>query len=407
MIDQLIKDYSLNDPERSVPGLVQVYQEIARLKDGYWRNQKLKEVQELIGACSGLWLEASARSGYAVQGDPFQVNFVVNNRLNAKATLQEISLDGFDTLYKQELSADKNFFFPATIFVSRQYPITQPYWLKEEMSPGSYNVADQSLIGDAQSKPAFEASFRLAIEGQEFNFTRPVRYKFTDPVKGELYEPVTVIPRVTGQFDPAMLVFSDGEERRFEVQTNNHAIHDDHPQISVTPADGVSIRSNTISDRANPSFSAKPGGGWTSYPPLSALGAGVGPRFYSDLLFTVDGKTDTARQLLTISYDHIPRIDYFRLAREKFVLADIKTAGKRIGYIEGAGDKVPQALQQMGYDVVLLKEKDIVGGNLRQFDAILTGVRAYDVHDWLFGKYETLMDYVKGGGNLRRSIQQE
>ncbi len=111
-------------------------------------------------------------------------------------------------------------------------------------------------------------------------------------------------------------------------------------------------------------------------------------------------RQDTAMQLMTISYDHIPRIDYFRPAKEKFVLASFKIAGKHVGYIEGAGDKVPQALQEMGYDVTLLKEKDIVAGNLRRFDAIVTGVRAYDVHDWLFGKYETLMDYVKGGGNL-------
>lgn len=82
------------------------------------------------------------------------------------------------------------------------------------------------------------------------------------------------------------------------------------------------------------------------------------------------------------------------------MIADVKIAGKRIGYIEGAGDKVPPALQQMGYEVVLLKENDITPGNLKQFDAILAGVRAYDVHDWLIGKYETLMEYVKDGGNL-------
>ena len=54
----------------------------------------------------------------------------------------------------------------------------------------------------------------------------------------------------------------------------------------------------------------------------------------------------------------------------------------------------------MGYDVVSLKEKDITPAYLQQFDAILTGVRAYDVHPWLSEKYEMLMDYIKNGGNL-------
>jgi LmbE family N-acetylglucosaminyl deacetylase len=405
MIDQLIKNYSLTDPEKTVPGLVHVYQEIARLKDGYWKAQKLKEAQELIGACGGLWLEASARNGYAVQGDAFPVTFVLNNRLNARASVQEIRLDGYDTVFKQELSADKNFTLSATIPVSLEHPITQPYWLRDEMSRGSYNVRDQILIGDAQSKPAFEARFRLTIEGEDFVFTRPVRYKYTHPVKGELYEPVTVLPRITGEFDPELTVFSDGEEKSFEVQTSNHAAHDDHPKLSVTPTAGVSVRQTPISG-TDPGYSAKPTHKeWTFYPPLSALDPHNGDEdeywnSHSNLLFSVNGKTDTVRQLKTISYDHIPRIDYFRPAREKFVYGFFKIAGKRIGYIEGAGDKVPQALEQMGYEVTLLKEKDIVAGILRQFDAIITGVRAYDIHDWLFGKYETLMDYVKGGGNL-------
>jgi hypothetical protein len=85
---------------------------------------------------------------------------------------------------------------------------------------------------------------------------------------------------------------------------------------------------------------------------------------------------------------------------EKFVLTDLKTAGHRIGYIEGAGDKVPEALEQMGYEVVMLKERDIAGGNLGQFDAIIAGVRAYDVHPWLVARHDVLMQYVKNGGNL-------
>ena len=79
---------------------------------------------------------------------------------------------------------------------------------------------------------------------------------------------------------------------------------------------------------------------------------------------------------------------------------DLKTAGKKIGYIPGAGDKVVPALRQMGYEVVILKEEDLQPALLRSFDAVITGVRAHTVHTFLSNRYEALMDYVKEGGNL-------
>jgi hypothetical protein len=73
--------------------------------------------------------------------------------------------------------------------------------------------------------------------------------------------------------------------------------------------------------------------------------------------------------------------------------------GKNIGYINGAGDKVPQALQQMGYNITYLSESSITDENLKKFDAVIAGVRAYNTHDWLYSKYDVLMRYIQSGGN--------
>lgn len=386
LVDEVIKNYSLADPAASVPGLIKVYKAISELKEGYWKTQKSKETLRLIEACSGLWLEASTRSGYTVQGDVLPVSFVINNRLNVHASLAEIKVDGFDTLYKQELTPNKNYVLQKNINVPVKQPVTQPYWLAEEMSPGSYNVSDQQLIGNAQSRPAFEATFHLVIDGEDVSFTRPVQYKFTDPVKGELYQPVTVLPPVTARFDPDLVVFTDGEEKDFLVETKTRDARGGKPQVTLTRATNIAVREKAAAG-SDLVFSARP----------VDHHAGIA---WSSLLFRHDDEEDTARQLRTISYDHIPRIDYFTPSREKFVSTDIKILGKRIGYIEGAGDKVPQALEQMGYEVVMLREKDITSGTLRQLDAVITGVRAYDVHPWLAGKYDLLMEYVNQGGNL-------
>ncbi|HTB25516.1 MAG TPA: hypothetical protein VK711_09095, partial [Puia sp.] len=112
------------------------------------------------------------------------------------------------------------------------------------------------------------------------------------------------------------------------------------------------------------------------------------------------GVSDTVLQCRTISYEHIPRIDYFKPASSTIVSVDMKTIGTRIGYIDGAGDKVPDALTAMGYKVIKLDENSVTEEGLKNLDAIIAGVRAYDVHDWLSGKYPVLMNYIKNGGNL-------
>ncbi|NJO24974.1 MAG: ThuA domain-containing protein [Bacteroidia bacterium] len=105
------------------------------------------------------------------------------------------------------------------------------------------------------------------------------------------------------------------------------------------------------------------------------------------------------KSLYEINYDHIPSIKYFSDATHRLLELDVKRDGKKIGYIKGAGDKVPEALQQMGYELSFLEEKDITADNLKQFDAVVAGVRAYNVHEWLNTVNDVLNDYVKNGGN--------
>jgi hypothetical protein len=407
MVERLIKDYSLMHPERSVPGLAGLFKAISALRDGYWKTQKLKEVQQLIADASGLWLEAVTRTPYAVQGDSLAVTVVLNNRLNAPIAVRGFSVAGNDAPWQQDLEGDKNYSFTKNIYVSPDKAVTQPYWLAETMSPGSFNVTDQRLIGDPQGPPAYEVNFRLVVAGQEMVLTRPVRYKYTHPVKGEIYEPVTVIPRATAQFDPGLVLFTDGEEKGFRVQAVDHTGRDGLPKMTLTPTPSLNI---------GPGMNITNGEAWLARPAghtgtMAEVGSapkaegrsrsdGLAGASTADLLFERGGRKDTALELKTIAYDHIPRIDYFRRAMEKFVIADVKTAGHRIGYIEGAGDKVPEALEQMGYEVVLFKEREVNAANLKQFDAVIAGVRAYDVHDWLGDRHDALMQYVKDGGNL-------
>lgn len=385
-IDAIINAYSITNPERSVPALVELYKELNNIKDLYWKTQKQKEVAQLIEACSGLWLEATTNTAYAVQGDSLRLNVTMINRLLPTVTLKRISMEGFDTTYNQALETNRLATFQKALVVPASKAITQPYWLEKEMNEGSFNVNDLSLIGNPESKPAYEAVFTFTVEGQDFSLAKPVRYKFTDPVKGELYQPLTVLPTITGRFDPDVLVLNTNDPKSFDVITRRQT-------RTATAIKPVIKNSGSVDIKPLPA-----GNGLFAYEAKRKNLQTEVTR--AKLGFETNGKTEEAKELRTVSYDHIPRLDYFHTPEVKLVVADIRIAGKRIGYIEGAGDKIPEALVQMGYTVVMLKEKDITPAALRNLDAIITGVRAYNVQAWLPEKNEVLMEYVQQGGNL-------
>jgi hypothetical protein len=105
--------------------------------------------------------------------------------------------------------------------------------------------------------------------------------------------------------------------------------------------------------------------------------------------------------LRKIAYDHIPNINYFYQDAVHVITDEIKVVpNKKVGYIVGAGDKVPEALQQLGCSVTYLNEKDITPELLNNFDAIVTGIRAYNMNEWLTNKNDVLNNFVKNGGNL-------
>ena len=112
-----------------------------------------------------------------------------------------------------------------------------------------------------------------------------------------------------------------------------------------------------------------------------------------------EGKT-YADELVEITYNHIPKQSVLLKSEAKVVRLNIQKAGSYIGYIKGAGDKVPESLQQIGYTVELLNPADIRPESLQKYDAIVLGIRAYNVVKELQFKQKYLLQYVENGGNM-------
>lgn len=394
MIDELSASFDFLHPERSVEGLVKLYKAINGLADGYWKTRKLSEVQKLVEQCSGLFLDVTTSEQFAVQTDSLRINFSFNNRLGTDAVLQKIVVDNLDSGLLKPLERNKNLVFSKTIYIPADKKITQPYWLAKKMEEGYYNVTDQQSIGQPDVDPAFNANVTIKISGELFAFTRPVRYKFTDPVRGELYQPVTVLPPALISPDSKIKISNDnntfsgvlnitGKKKGFSTFLNDVGREQlDNVKVQYSP-------DKLVFDEKNKTI-----------PVLYSVTANRDNDYY----FAMDadnGMKDVLHVgMKEVKYDHIPYISYFTMATVANKKLDLKTYNKKIGYIVGAGDKVPEALEQMGYEVTLLTSKELSKNGLDKYDAIITGVRTYNTHDWMNNHYDKLMKYVSEGGNL-------
>lgn len=395
-VQDIISNFNFVQPQLSVPALVALHRSLAALPSGPWQAQKLKEVQQLIEQCSGLFLEATTQVPFVAQTDSLPVNFLINNRLGANLQLRSVSVDRFDSTLNALLAKNKNLAFRKTLYVPADKPATQPYWLQEQKQEGYFVVSDTLLIGRPDVLPSYIARFVMEVEGLPFIFEKPVRYKFTDPVKGEQLQPLVVTPPLSVSIHPDRIIFKKNskESKNYSIQ----AIANKRMQLQPVSVIARSLTAqltqpDTLQDMAK---------GSNHQYEFSIPGTAV--RREKDLIMPmVQLDTAEAANYLaqrTIRYDHIPDINYFFASGATVLNLDLQTVGKKVGYIVGAGDKVPEVLEEMGYEVTLLTDKELARNNLQQFDAIISGVRAYNTNAWLNNYHDKLMRYVQNGGNL-------
>jgi len=388
------QNYRYDNPSASVTALINLYNQTEGLPPGYWRDQKLNEIKQVIELAAGLYFECSTSNPYAVRGDSLHLQVTSINRAGYPVDLKGVRLiqTPFALEKQQSLSKDIPVKEKLDLLLPDNFPLSKPYWL-EENPTGLFKVTDQRLIGKPESAPSLEAVFTVVINNKEFQFAKPVQYKFTDPVKGEIYWPLAVVPKFSLEVDPKVLISGRSSSEKALVSVRS---------FSEMKISGISIGLKGSYPESRQLIAS-----FTSDSLMSADREVIVPMLFpkeyvagSYVIDAGDGVSNSSESYHEITYDHIPRIVYFDNPLVKLISVDLKAVGKKIGYIKGAGDKVPDALKLMGYEVVMLEEKDMVPEILKEMDAIITGIRAYNVHKWLGNIYTVLMNYVKEGGVL-------
>lgn len=403
-ISNIIKQYNFEHPEYSVDSLMEVYKTIQGISyRGMWRQQKLNELQDIILNCSGIFAEATTREEFVLQGDTASVSLFVNKRNNVKANLQSFWLSTGSKTVDQSLKTNQNYSYEIKEPIREPAVVnaTQPYWLQLPQTSGNFNISQPLLVGRAWNEALLTAVFNIEINGVSFSVRRPVQYKYIDPVKGEVYQPFILMPHLSLSLSPHVALLNVKNEKGKRSVDSIYVRYKSNFTQQNVPSTLYLLQ-----DTAKTAFEKQPrsyekGKQYTIALPLKQFYNPSKEYLEAAMRIYLGGQTYVySKYFRSIEYDHIPNIHYSAKDHIKFVREEIKTVGKKVGYINGAGDMVPDALKELGFEVKMLEEADVTDAGLASFNAVVVGIRAPNIYDWLSDKQDILNNYVKNGGNL-------
>lgn len=391
VVNGLVERYDVQHPEKSIGDLIALRNELTKLSESdaltkYWKQQKLKECESLILAASGLWFEATTADYIVTPGSTVAMTMQGVNRSNTNVTLNTVN----DSIVNLKMEPNVLYMFKTKLNAPATLSYSNPYWLNEPLTPGLFVVNDQQLIGKAENAPPLQGSFNITINDAKVDLMRPVVYKYADPAKGEIYRSLEVLPPATINLSEKAFVFVNDAPRKIllTVRANadnvNGLVEMKAPQGWIVKIDNPEFKLAKKNDEAIIEATITP----------TKISKG---KLEATLL--IDGKRYN-KSILRIEHEHVPHQFMLTDATANIERFDLKTIGLNIGYINGAGDDVAAALRQVGYNVTELTDEMLANGSLSQYDAIVTGVRAYNTNERLQVHYNKLMEYVKNGGNL-------
>jgi hypothetical protein len=392
ILDEAIRLYEPAHPEKAIPALVKARPLVAAIANPL-AKVKLTELDETIAQCAGLFVEAQARQAEVTPGATLHITTTVLNRSTAKVGLLGAGVEG---IWNQDgqakpasLGYNQSADVPFSLVVPANQAYTQPYWLLQPATSDVYQVDDQMLIGLPDTPAAARVRVRLTVEGAAIELVRPVQNRYADRAGGERVRPLMVAPAVAVNLPEPVALFPDTSPRQVQVSV----------QANVANAQGdlrLEVPAGWKAEPGSRSFQIAASGEQSVVtfqvtPPAGETTASL------RAVARVKGR-DIASGIQAIAYPHFPPQTLFPPSDIKLVRANIKVTVKKVGYIMGAGDEMPDALRQLGLDVTLLSQSDLDQGDLSRFDAIVAGVRAYNVRADIRANQPRLLDYVKNGG---------
>jgi hypothetical protein len=285
-----------------------------------------------------------------------------------------------DQKYKIKAGADTDF--------------TQPYWLRVPRRGDRFvwpPTVDGRLPEDQSLLPT---RVEVNYEGTVIAMQKSAEYRRIDRMLGEQRTALKAVPAISLTVSPSIAVVSlNGKrEKEFTVTVENQNPRPLNGEVTLQ------LPTGWTSVPASRPFSVSQQGEKESLSFVVTVPAVAGDFVVRAVAHTENQEIKSGYAL--VAYPHIESRYVYSPAESKVQVMDLVTTISSVGYVEGTGDAVPDALKQLGIEVTVLSPKDIANSDLSRFRAIVLGVRAYAVRDDLRAYNKRLLEYVSNGGNL-------
>ena len=392
MADEIIAKFDLQNPSASVDALLTLHGKLAALQTSdSIVAEKRKQLDKILQACLGLSVVTTVPQAEVVPGEALNIHSEINSKIPVHfegaqyPSTKSLKIPIFSLNDIKSESGSETVLLPATT------ALTQPYWLCEEPALGIFRVADVKLIGQPENPPTFPVEYVFRVGDQTLVIPDEPVQAGTESGTFEARRTLKVVAPVSLRFENEVALFTPDSSRDVNVEVVA-ARADVKGELSLaTPAGWKITPAKQTFDLASAGerkkFSFKISAPKESTSAQITARAKIGGVTYDN-------------QRIEISYPHIPAQLLQPPARIKAVMLDLAIRGKRIGYVPGAGDSVADALKQMGYEVTPLTGADLTTNRLKDFDAVVIGIRAFNVRNDLVSHLPDLFAFVESGGNV-------
>ena len=413
-------DFNAEAPEKILPHLLRGYELTVRgqadspypVTKAFFRD-KQKQFAEAIRLAAGIRLDALAERQTIVPGEKalVSVRTFLPIKEGIKGTDIKLAVPDSWSVVTPEPTPQpqqQGFFRRETGDFSASFNLTvpaielpfQPYWLK---NPRIGDMFDWSTAGKAATLPFDEdvprAVVTLDVLGTKVEFEQPIEYRFADDIRGELRRDMEVVPKLSVELDQALLIVPYSEKpqvRRIAMSLTNYS----SKPVSGTASLNINSPTEWRYTPPTTTFDLKRTGEKASIPFEIVIPAKTKTGSYQINGQAIVAESVANSTMRTIAYPHIQTHRLYGRSATDLKIFDLKTSPVKIGYIEGSGDQVPEAIRQMGFDLEMISESDLANGGLSRFDVIVVGIRAYQVRPDLVANNKRLLDFANNGGTL-------
>jgi LmbE family N-acetylglucosaminyl deacetylase len=394
LADEIIAQFNSHDPAASVPALLKLRSQLAALPTtDPLVVGKRTQLDRILQDCLGLEVETSIPRAEVVPGEPLQLHHTALVRSSVPVRWLAVRYPGVASCVTNaiELSLGQPASRDSLQTLPANTPLSQPYWLREDGTPGTFRVDDATLIGRPENPPIFPVEQIFEVGGQTWVVSDEPVQVITNSANKEIRRRLDAIPPVSLDFGSEVELFAPGKSRPVEVEVTAYragvagTVQLEVPAgWKVKPA-SQSFHLAKVGDHARVKFTI-------TAPDESATAKIIASAEIGGVRYQNERKE--------INYPHIPLQLLQPPAGLKAVSLDLKTRGSKVGYLPGAGDSVADSLKQMGYTVTTLTDADLTPEKLHGLDAVVIGVRAFNIRTNLEAQLPGLFAYVEAGGTV-------